>query len=162
MRRNKVAVSIEALGTVDLSRSRAEAYEAVRQYPAQTALELEEITGTRLIQRRLSELEELGLLVCGEPRVCVVSGRRAHTYSVNPNPRAPGDRPRRETVADVRRSLSSCKEEVRYLAGRLAQVAAERDALVTQLEDLRRALHRYALERGECQVPAWKETARGN
>ena len=147
-----MAVSVEALGTVNLPKSRADAYEAVRQYPAQTALELEEITGTRLIQRRLSELEEDGLLLCGEPRVCVVSGRRAHTYSVNPNPRAPGDRSRRETVADVRRSLNSCKAEVRYLATRLAQVGAQRDALVTQLEDLRRALHRYALERGERQV----------
>ena len=162
MRRDKVAISVEALGTVNLPKSRADAYEAVRCFPAQTALELEEITGTRLIQRRLSELEELGLLVCGEPRVCVVSGRRAHTYSVNPNPRAPGERRKRETVADVRRLLDSCKAEVGYLAGRLAQVAAERDALVTQLEDLRRALHRYALERGECQVPTWKESARGN
>ena len=162
MRRDKVAISVEALGTVNMPKSRADAYEAVRCFPAQTALELEEITGTRLIQRRLSELEELGLLICGEPRVCVVSGRRAHTYSVNPNPRAPGERRKRETVADVRRSLNSCKEEVRYLASRLAQVAAERDVLVAQLEDLRRALHRYALERGECQVPAWKEPARGN
>lgn len=162
MRRNKVAISVEALGTINLPKSRADAYEAVRCFPAQTALELEEITGTRLIQRRLSELEEAGLLLCGEPRICVVSGRKAHTYSVNPNPRAPGEQRKRETVADVRRSLSSCKEEVRYLAGRLAQVAAERDALVTQLEDLRRALHRYALERGECQVPAWRESTRGN
>lgn len=84
MRRNKVAISVEALGTVNLSKSRADAYEAVRLFPAQTALELEEITGTRLIQRRLSELEELGLLICAAPRVCVVSGRRAHTYSINP------------------------------------------------------------------------------
>lgn len=162
MRRDKVAISVEALGTVNMPKSRAEAYEAVRCFPAQTALELEEITGTRLIQRRLSELEGLGLLVCGEPRVCVVSGRRAHTYSVNPNPRMPGERRRRETVSEVRRSLDSCKEEVRYLAGRLAQVAAERDELVMQLEDLRRALHRYALERGECQAPAWRESARDN
>lgn len=157
MRRNKVAISVEALGTVNLPKSRADAYEAVRCFPAQTALELEEITGTRLIQRRLSELEELGLLVCGEPRVCVVSGRRAHTYSINPNPRAPGERRKRETAADVRRALNSCKEEVRYLAGRLAQVAAERDALVTQVEDLRRAVHRQALAMGACEIPVWRE-----
>lgn len=90
MRRNKVAISVKALGTVNLPKSRADAYEAVRCFPAQTALELEEITGTRLIQRRLSELEELGLLVCGEPRICVVSGRKAHTVQHQPQPAVTG------------------------------------------------------------------------
>lgn len=162
MRRNKVAISVKALGTVNLPKSRADAYEAVRCFPAQTALELEEITGTRLIQRRLSELEELGLLVCGEPRICVVSGRKAHTYSINPNPRSPGEGRKRETVAEVRRSLNSCKEEVRYLAGRLAQVAAERDALMAQVEDLRRAVHRQALELGAREMPVWREGTHEN
>lgn len=157
MRRNKVAVSVEALGTVNLPKSRADAYEAVRCFPGQTALELEEITGTRLIQRRLSELEEAGLLVCGEPRVCVVSGRRAHTYSVNANPRTPGERRKRETVADVRRLLESCKTEVRYLASRLAQVSAERDVLIAQVDDLRQAVHRQALAMGACDIPVWRE-----
>ena len=123
-RRNKVAVSVEALGTVNLPRSRADAYEAVRAHPGCTARELERITGTRLIQRRLTELEEAGLLLTGEPRTCCVTSRRAHVYRVSPNPAAAPYK-RRETVADVKRQLAACKEEVRYLAARLQE---EREA----------------------------------
>lgn len=128
-RRNKVAVCVEALGTIDLPASRAKAYELVRAHPGKTGLELERICGERLVQRRLSELEALGLLRCLDPRPCSVSGRRAHPYVLAENPAAADLRAKRETAADLRRKLDACRKEVRYLADRLLESQAEASVL---------------------------------
>jgi len=129
MRRPKMTVSVEALGTVNLRQSQAEVYELVRSHPDRTARELEEESRIRGVWRRTSELEDLGLVIAGEPRVCCVSGRRAHTFRVHPNPAAAAYPQKRETAADVRRQLEACKAEVRYLAARLREESAARSVV---------------------------------
>lgn len=56
---------------------------AVEDYPGSTARELDEgKQGDRPIGKRLSGLEEKGLIVKGPERVCRVSGKTAVTWNV--------------------------------------------------------------------------------
>lgn len=131
--RGKRAVSIAALGTVDLPARQAEVYEFVREHPYHTALELENMSGYRRIGCRLAELEHAGLLRALDPRPDFHTKRNAHVWVAECDPRLTQPRKPRETAKELRRNLDSCKEEVRYLAARLSEVAAQRDALYAQL-----------------------------
>ena len=62
------------------------AVEVVTRYPGRTLRELAELDprcgkDTRLVGRRLNEVEKLGLVARGVVRVCAVSGRRAATWN---------------------------------------------------------------------------------
>lgn len=131
--RGKRAVSIAALGTVDLPARQAEVYEFVKAHPYHTALELENMSGYRRIGCRLAELERAGLLRVLDPRPDQHTGRNAHVWAAECDPRLAQPRKPRETARELRRCLDSCKEEVRYLATRLAEMTAQRDALHAQL-----------------------------
>jgi hypothetical protein len=131
--RGKRAVSIAALGTVNLPARQAEVYEFVRAHPYHTALELENMSGYRRIGCRLAELERAGLLRVLDPRPDHHTGRNAHVWVAECDPRLAEPRKPRETARELRRHLDSCKEEVRYLAARLAEMTAQRDALHAQL-----------------------------
>jgi hypothetical protein len=124
------AISVAALGTVDLPARRADAYEAVAAYPCRTALELEALTGHRRISSRLLELEDAALVeACGERRD-EKTGRHASVWRVVENPRAVEPRQRRASAVELRRQLETER--------RLRQLAeSERDqarALVTEGE----------------------------
>jgi predicted transcriptional regulator len=57
--------------------------EIVKQYPGSTASELADAKGIgdpRHINRRLSELEEIGRVRRGEARECQITGRKAATW----------------------------------------------------------------------------------
>lgn len=131
--RGKRAVSIAALGTVNLPARQAEVYEFVRTHPYHTALELERLSGYRRIGCRLAELERAGLLRVLDPRPDQHTGRNAHVWAAECDPRLAQPRQPRETARELRRHLNSCKEEIRYLAARLAEMTAQRDALHAQL-----------------------------
>lgn len=58
----------------------------VSRYPGSTATELAQHGGypdPRVINRRLSEAEKVGLIRRGEARICRVTGRRALTWTVD-------------------------------------------------------------------------------
>jgi predicted transcriptional regulator len=64
----------------NLPEARQHALDAVRQYPGFTSNELAQKAGDgdpRKINRRLAELERVGLVQRDPPRVCSISGRRA-------------------------------------------------------------------------------------
>ena len=64
-----------------------EALQSCRAHPGMTATEMARARGwddPRVINRRLGELERLGMVRAGEPRSCAVTGRRAMTWAVTP------------------------------------------------------------------------------
>lgn len=66
-----------------LSALRRHAYELVREHPGLIARELSEIAGhadPRTLNRRLGEVEEMGLIRRGESRPCAVTGRHCATW----------------------------------------------------------------------------------
>jgi hypothetical protein len=133
VRRDKRAVSIEALGTVDLPACQAEAYEALRARPGLTARELEEYTGQRGVWRRLSELEGFGLVSAGEPRVCRVTGRRATPWMVEAAPKVAPPKARRVSAGELQRQVDAMKAAVDYMAKRLKEESARRKATESAL-----------------------------
>lgn len=135
-RRGKRAVSIEALGTVDLPARQADALEAVREHPGHTALELEHLTGQRRISSRLLELEDAGLVVAGEVRKDDYTGRRAHVYFVADGRTSVAEaslRPRKKTAERLRGELER-ERRARLLA------EAERDSARKLVASLRARL----------------------
>lgn len=63
--------------------AQADTLNHVRRHPGLTATELAHRVGLfdpRVLNRRLPELERLGLVVRGEARPCRVTGRRAATW----------------------------------------------------------------------------------
>ena len=133
MRRGKRAVSLEALGAVDLPARQAEAYESLRARPGLTARELEEYTGQRGVWRRLSELEDLGLVSAGEPRACRVTGRRATPWMVEAAPRVVPPKARRVSAGELQRQVDAMKAAVDYMAKRLQEESARRKATESAL-----------------------------
>lgn len=66
-----------------LKKAQGDALRWVREHPGRTATELAHAVGVfdpRVLNRRLPELERLGLVKRGEPRPCRVTSRRAAVW----------------------------------------------------------------------------------
>ncbi len=131
--KSKRAVSVAALGTINMAERQAEAYEAVRRHPGKTARELEALVGQCGVWRRLSELEALGLLVAGEPRTCSVTGRPATPWRASDCPMYASPRRRRPTARELQLMLDAARASVEYLARRLQEESARRMAAESAL-----------------------------
>lgn len=103
-----------------LPKRRREVFAAVRVWPSSTATELENATGLRHLNKRLSELERLGL-VAGVPSTCGVTGHAALRWRVELTPVAKTTPPRpswkaralraEAELASLRRSLALAPAE---------------------------------------------------
>lgn len=141
-------VSVEAFGQLALSERRAEAYELVKTCPYRTASELEEASGNGSVHKRLVELERLGLLSRLEPRVCRVTGRRAHIWRVATSPIDGWMRRSQPT-----RNTQTLREEVERLRSLLAEERQRTQRLTAEVARLS-ALGSLP------EAPVWPEGAR--